>query len=95
MRQTKIVRHWLFRFLAVATLHVSLLFASYGLGLFSGSSFWGISAVAFAAYFWTFMNTGWLASTLYREGLWIACSALFTSISLIFGMNLAFYTFGK
>ena len=88
----------------VACIHVVFLFTAYGTKFFGLNlpsvvlmSLWlGVSSVlAFAAYFFAFLKTKFLASALYREGLWIFCAGLATLISLYIGVFLALNTYGE
>ncbi|MDR3393102.1 MAG: hypothetical protein P4L77_15345 [Sulfuriferula sp.] len=88
----------------VACIHVAFLFTAYGtkffgLNLPSGflMALWlGVSSIlAFAAYLLVLLKTKWLASALYREGLWVFCAGLATFVSLYIGVFLALNTYGE
>ena len=88
----------------IASFYIAFLFVAYGTKFFGLSlpsgyyvPLWlGAPAIlAFAAYFFALIKSKWLASALYREGLWIFCAGLAVLISTYIGVFFAFNTYGE
>ena len=88
----------------IASIHAAIIFTAYGTKLFGINApsdlfipIWlGAPAIlAFAAYFLALLKTKWLASALYREGVWVFCASLAAFTSTYLGVFLAFNTFGE
>ncbi|MFA6970994.1 MAG: hypothetical protein WC208_06275 [Gallionella sp.] len=88
----------------IAVIHATFIFAAYGTKFFGipvPSDFYiplwlGAPAIfAFMAYFLVLLKTKWLASALYREGVWVFCASLAAFTSTYLGVFFAFNTFGE
>ncbi len=88
----------------IAAIHAAFIFSAYGTKFFGipvPSDFYiplwlGAPAIfAFGAYFLILQKTKWLASALYREGVWVFCAGLAALTSSYLGVFLAFNTFGE
>ena len=87
-----------------ACFHAAFIFTAYGtkfFGLPLPSDYfvplWLVvpATLAFAAYLRALLKTKYLASALYREGLWVFCAGLAALSSTYMGVFFALNTFGE